>query len=531
MSGRGWHRLALGLVLASYLIAFLIGHDASERAFYPAHFDQMAYRAAAANLEHTTRGQGPIEVIGTLLEHSTAQGFVHLAIGALAYRLGLEPDLLVFLGFVLALWLIWHVFAKACGDSWLGWAAVALVCLPETTMRYVGAFTDFRPDILAFVLWTLASALVLTADGLAKRSRAIGIGFVFGILFCTRTLALTYAAVALPLIVFAVWVTAGPASPARRARLANLALCMLVAAVLAAPFFITQHEKMWDYYVENHISARENEARAFSGGFGDHLRFYWKNLRHDHLGGAGLLAPILLCGLLAWRHRRDLAHIWPLLLQWLAFLSPLLVLSSGPQYSIVVVGIVAGNFTLLGLVPAVAVRADRPLPRLLIPLIVLGLAAWPARFLAARFAERDTRLAAGHDQVPGILAAIVDHSLARPSVLVSTIPMIESIAALMLDLTEYRRTGGFPNRYVAGLGHQIYACGSEYEYRNVLEASDVVVHWDGGQSGGSELPANREALQRRPLIDEVLASCFEPAPGIDPVLLGGHPLRVYFRKP
>jgi hypothetical protein len=299
---------------------------------------------------------------------------------------------------------------------------------------------------------------------------------------------------------------------------------------MAAPFFVSRFDVLWDYYVTNHLSERENEARGFTDpGFAKHLKFYWKSLRRNHLGwvAIGLMAATLWLTTSrgSWPALR---RGWALACLGIAFLSPLIVLSMGPQLSSTVPGIVAGSTVLLVLVPAL-LRWPEP-RRAVIAVAVAGLEVWPARFLYQCAGDRADRLAKGHQYARVFHDAILDETEGGRYVVVSTLPLIEAHSLAMLELVGYETRGRLPRRFGYGLGHEIYACESEQQFVERLTESRVVIWWDGGRSGG-DLPCNLEAEQRRDVIVRVLAEHFEPAskPAREQIF-EGHPMRLYFRR-
>jgi hypothetical protein len=128
--------------------------------------------------------------------------------------------------------------------------------------------------------------------------------------------------------------------------------------------------------------------------------------------------------------------------------------------------------------------------------------------------------------------AILDRAgTAAGELVLSTLPLIEAHSLAMLELVGFEQTGRLPQRFAYGLGHEIYAQPSAADFERALRASDIVLWWDGGSSGGEMLPANREALARRQLICEILESDFAPARGeAHEIPLEGRPVRLYFRR-
>ena len=98
---------------------------------------------------------------------------------------------------------------------------------------------------------------------------------------------------------------------------------------LNAPFFIARFDILWDYYVDNHLSARENEARGFDDpGFARHLQWYWRALIRNHLGYPAIalmaMTLVLTVSRSSWP---SLRRGWALACVGVGFLSPLVVLS------------------------------------------------------------------------------------------------------------------------------------------------------------------------------------------------------------
>lgn len=520
------HLLVFGLVAIAYLAVFAHGIHVASSGLYWRCFDQVDHRLAAADGCVELQRSGLLRFLVSRFEGSPPHGFLHAALGGLAYAVGLDPTFAPFLVFLVTLLVVFLAFTRATGSPWLGWTAVALTTAPMSLQNMVGAATDFRPDFQAQSLWTAAAALTLCSRAFADRRLVLAAGLVLGIVFVSRTLSAVYALTAAPLLVAVAWLGAGHGT--RGQRLTNLALGGVIAAVIALPLFLARLDVIWSYYVDNGLSQRENEARGFHGGFRQHFDFYTRSVRKDHLGELAGDAWLVLTGFVmlagGWRSWRQGA-LW---LTVLAFFSPLLVLSLGPQYSAIVGGIVVGVVMLVPLVPAVAGLVAWRVPRrLALVLLTAALCTWPVRFLIDQYRERAVRLELGDGQAGAMLDTILTATRGRDRVVVSTVPLIEAISAPMLLLLEFERTGQLVRRWQGGLGHTFYRCADAAEFEQKLRASDVVAHWLLAQSH-TGLPAEQEAYERRELVERVLAEAFVPAAQGQ---LRGYPLCLYFRKP
>ena len=203
------------------------------------------------------------------------------------------------------------------------------------------------------MLWTTAAALTYASLTFARTRTCIGLGVILGLAFCTRSLTLAYAAAALPWCLVAAWLGTD-AETTRAHRLRNLGLAMLIAGVIATPLFVGHFERMWEYYIDNHISQRENEARGFGGTFAENLPKYVRSLRKHHIGWAAAVVMALGLGLTI-RHRApNSPRWWPQLLVAAGFAMPLVVMASGPQFSSTVSGVVAGSLALAAVTPGLS---------------------------------------------------------------------------------------------------------------------------------------------------------------------------------
>lgn len=524
------HLIALGALCLTYLAVFVAGYGWTSDGFFHRFFDQVSYRYEAAKVAESLETEGVAAGVACAWEHSTAQGLAYPLLGGVAYWTGIDPAQLMFAIFLAALVVVWWAMSSGGREPWLGWLSMALIGSTTTLLNKTGGPLDYRPDFLGQTLWTTATALALATRCFARRGPSIALGLVLGIAFCSRSLTFAYAAAAAPALVFAAWCGTPRCPGGWRRRLAHLGLAALIGSALAAPFFVARFDVLWDYYVTNHLSARENEARGFTDpGFWRHLEWYARSLRRNHVGWIA----IGLMGATVWltvarSTLPSLRRQWPLACVGLAFFSPLIVLSLGPQLSSTVSGVVAGTAVLMALLPALALGA-RP-RRALIAVAVVGLAVWPARFLYKCAADRDERLAEGHQTARVVHDAILDETEGGRYVVVSTLPLIEAHSLAMLELVGYETRGRLPQRFGYGLGHEIYACPSEQAFVDRLSESRVVIWWDGGRSGG-DLPANLEAEARRDVIVRVLAEQFRPASGpAHEQVFEGHPLRLYFHR-
>ena len=508
------------------IAAFACGLHLSADGFFHRYFDQVSYRYESAHVAEAFRQEGFVPGLATAWQHATAQGFVYPLIGGAAYAVGLDPAHALFAWFSVVLFSVWWITSSGGGRAWVGWLAVALTTATTTLLNKTGGPLDFRPDFYGQTMWTWAAALGLSSRGFERRGACVALGLVLGLAFCGRSLTLAYAAAGLPLCAACAWFGVPAGAPGRPRRLANLALAAAIASAVAAPFFLAHREVLWDYYIENHISERENAARGYRHDFTKYFRAYGRSLFRQHVGG---VAALLALAAVAWTwHQRD-RRAWP---QWLlatAFLSPILVLTCGPQFSDTVAGVAAGATVLIALVPALSnPAAPRPHGRAFAVVLAAGLAVFPVRLLYKCARDHHKRAAAGHDLVATQHAAILDWTRGRTDVVVSTLPLIEAHSLAMLELVGFETENALPRRFAYGLGHSIYACADRGEFRARLEGSDVVLWWDGGASGG-DLPSNREAAARRADIEEILARRFALAPApAGEIELEGRPLRLYF---
>ena len=527
--GMRTHFVALLAFLCLLMGAFAHGFARAETGFYPRFFDQVDYRLRAAGIAAEFTEDGVAGMLRRGLSEAPAQGPVLPVLGGICYALGFDPVFGVFTLFLASLAGLWLAFATLRRSPWLGWAAVVLVLLPKSWFREVGAATDFRPDFLGQYLWTTATGLVLASRCCARTGPTLAAGIVLGIAFCGRSLTLAYAMAAAPWLVLAAW--RGDGLGDRRRRLRNLACASLIAVALALPFFCTRFSVLYDYYIANHLSARENEARGFTGGFVQHLGWYLDCLRKAHLGNTATIWLLVVCGvgLLGRQHRSALPG-WGLTLCGLAFLSPLLVMSMGPQYSEVVPGVVAGAVALLALIPVLREPGRLRVPAwVLVLLAAMGCLAWPLRFLADCEAGRAHRLGLGHANVRTVVDTILDAAAGPAPTVLATIPLIDSISAPMVQLAGFERNGRLGRTFVGGVGHSIYGAPDLATLLAQLRASNLVVFWDGGCSGDPGLPANQLVLQNLEPIRAALARDFVPLGAA--VRLEGHPLQVFTPRP
>lgn len=523
------HLAGLAILVTAYLTIFAIGFDWSSRGFFHRHFDQVSYRYEAAKVTEGLQEDLWVGLVAAW-NQTTAQGVAYPLVGGIAYHLGIDPAHAMFVLFLALLATSWFALSSFGRQPWLGWLGIAAFASTTTLLNKTGGPVDFRPDFLGQAFWTAATALALCSATFANRRASIGLGILFGLAFCSRSFLLAYAAAALPLCFIAAWVGLPDQSKQRRDRLINLALVVVIACAIAAPLFVHNFERLWDYYVDNHLSAKENEARGYNRTFADNLPNYIRSLRRNHVGWAAAFVMALGFCMTLRGGAKTLVRRWPLLLVWLAFLTPIAVMAAGPQFSATVSGVVAGSAAFLPVVPAVGRLELRPPRRLLVAAVLLGLAVWPIRFLYKCGKDHNERRAAGHHLVAQQHRAILDRTEGRSGVLLSTLPLIEAHSLSMLELVGFEQTGRLPRRFADGLGHQIYRRDSADDFEQALRASEVVLWWDGGASGG-DLPANREAIERRDLIRRVLAEDFAIAgDAAGEIRLEGHPLRLYFRR-
>ena len=419
-AGLSRHLAGLALFAGVYFAIFLIGYHWAEDGFFHRFFDQVSYRYEAAKVAegfHRSTAEG----LTAAWNQTTAQGITYPLLGGIAYWLGFDPAHLMFGVFLAGMIAVWIAFSSAGRQPWLGWLALALFTSTTTLLNKTGGPIDYRPDFIGQISWTAATALALGSRAFASRRACVALGVLLGLAFCSRSFLLAYAAAALPLCLLAAWIGAPLETAQRRQRVTNLALVVGIACAIAAPLFVHNFDRLWDYYVDNHLSQKENEARGYNRTFAENFPNYIRSLRRNHVGwAAGFLMLATLCLTLRGTLRTH-ARRWPALLIWLAFMLPLAVLAIFPQFSSTVSGVVAGSAVFLALVAA------RTRARRLAPPYALGgshrrprLAVWPARFLYKCTRDHDKRIAAGHHLVAAQHRAILEHTAGRTGVMLNT---------------------------------------------------------------------------------------------------------------
>ncbi len=517
------HQIGLLATLAILALVFHLGYQCAVEPFFPAGFDQVHHRMGSAIIADYTSQDGISGFFRGVGERSTAQGFVHVTAGGIATLLDLDPTYAFFGLFLFSLWLIHWAMSDRGTHPWRGWAAISCVLAMRSLTVDIGSALDFRPDFAGQTLWTTAAALAISSRCFRDRKFTLMAGLILALAFCTRSLTLPYAFAAAPALFLGAWF--GGEEQERRTRLSNLGIGIALAGALALPYFIICFDTLKHYYIDNHISAKENEARGFVGGFLEHLSWYWHSMRHDHLGTTGqiMFGLVFVTGLI-FNTCRSILRSWPSLIIGLGFCSPLFVMSMGPQYSWVTSGACAGSVMLLCLIPRYG--SARFQNRKLAPVILLTLLAWPVLFTLKTHRYADTRAEQQHQNANTVLDLIIAKSSPNTACTISTLHLIEAISRPMLRLRSYATGLGTGDHFQQGLGHTIYAAESKQELLDKLRQSDIVVHWVGRASGG-DLPFNRQVDEHITAIQAVLNQEFRKISPTESLLLEGHALEIY----
>jgi len=125
-------------------------------------------------------------------------------------------------------------------DRRAAWLAAGAVALLAPVLSYAAMY---HFGVAAAACTVLAFAAYARSDRLAGRGPALMLGLALGALALTRVMAPVYVvAVAVPIAVDVL-------SGLDRARLANAGLAVLVAALVAAPWWVVSGGTAWDYLV------------------------------------------------------------------------------------------------------------------------------------------------------------------------------------------------------------------------------------------------------------------------------------------
>ncbi len=364
----GWLALAL-LVLVEYGLF----RQFAEREITwapPMMHDQVGYLASSYAYYETFLVLGPAQGVWLVLQMPTANGIMLSLQGSLLY-LVLGPSRLtaltlnfiyfVVLQLTLAGTLRW--LTRSWGAAFLG---VGLALLVHAPFCVAGGLMDFRIDFIALCLYGTVLSLAIRSNLFLSWKWSAACGAAAGLLGLFRFISTVYlgalgGAFCLALLVRLCFQRRSVEG--RRRTMQRLVGLGIVGAILigsCGPLLLYNRKPIHDYYVVGHVMGSEKDVRKSEVGIvstADALMYYPRSFYQDHTGplfwyvGATLLAVGAVLALghriirptpLAAMHERRVGLPAAFTGLTLAFLLPLLILTSDTAKSPVVGGILVG---------------------------------------------------------------------------------------------------------------------------------------------------------------------------------------------
>ncbi len=510
--------LCFGVVVVIQEALFLWFWQQSAAPFFLDGYDQVDYIVQLAALVAN-------DADGSLFGGGMAQGWILHILGAAwlgVFGHAAIPVWSVQIPLILLELFLFTSLRKSCGLPW-AWLGLGLFLAARVHSLDVSGATDYRHDYLSGILYGATAIACLRSDVFANRWWSVAAGIAAGVLLHARFLTLAYLVTAFP--VFLLAIALSPVDRVKRSqRVIHLLMALGVAAFLASPFVILNWDAIENYYLVNHLSTGEIEARGFATNeFSDKLSFYLGSVRRKVLGDLWLsFAFLILICCAIWR-RRDMvpaqaSRSWMVLI---GLCSPVPVLALGAHLNNYVAQVVLVPVLLL---VVLATRSARP--RAVACLAVIAFLLCPLNIVRKGFQYKDERMSRGHHQ-----AAEFFQTLARraPSDIAMSIVVADVHPALQAPLVSWARfvdTGLLGAPVTGPVGRQIYALDLDELWRRV-HACDVLVI--PSAPSRRELPAMRQLEDLRPELSRWAEAEMVASRSLEFDLDGGL-VRVYLRR-
>jgi hypothetical protein len=307
--------------------------------FYPRFFDQIQYLRESYLAYQEMQLNGLWSAIYGSLSNQVAQGVWHDFAALLSMSVfgphRISALLVNFIWLIFLQLALFFVTLSATRNNSVAWLSFLMPLLIQGIWRpdVGGALYDFRLDHLAMCMMGLTIISCLKTEGFTNRKWSIIFGLLVSLTITGRFLTSVYFGLIYALL-FGVLLF----NSDRKTRVGNLVLSAFAAIPLVAIFFTHNWERIYNYYLVNHMVGTEKIARASGLNSFETFQYISINGLYTFQGPIFFILFILILLVYFFSDRRskqtELKEIFfsPLFSWWrivgfIFFISPMIVLS------------------------------------------------------------------------------------------------------------------------------------------------------------------------------------------------------------